>query len=165
MNLSQTLEDVAAVAKSARITSSFETACLSTSYEDITSVDTVWQRIDAFRPDEGWFCCQSSIYRFTDSKIPRMERDRDGRLLSGELVQGERSLHIRQHDAGWRLFLFEEAPATSESGAMSPVQQRNLLLAEASDRPTYLHYRVFWRHDDETGFVPDAARFCGFRTE
>lgn len=116
----------------------------------------VWSRIDSFAPNQGWLCLTDkvlSIYEKTDIPL-----DRTGIILSGELVNGSESLHIRQSENGWALRLLKAG-----EGDDCVMFKKEYVSTENSQQARLL-YEVCWKCDSDR-YRPWAARFAGIVKE
>jgi hypothetical protein len=112
----------------------------------------VWKAVSDFAPLQGWLCLTDRVIHFCEPS--GMPGDNVGIILSGELANGNESLHIRQSEGGWLLtrliagrgddcIVFREQFVSTESG-----------------RRDRLNYEVYWRLENGA-YKPYAGRFCG----
>ena len=109
---------------------------------------------DHWPAPEGWICFTDEVIEVR-GVLPRL----DGRwCLSAELVQGGRTLHLRQEGSGLRLITL-----TADAGGDGYVEKTNLL---HQDQHTFLQYEIGWERRPAAGlpatFAPVASRFVGF---
>jgi len=99
----------------------------------------------------GWVC-------LTD-KIVILPADIDAisgkTVLSGELSNGDKSLHIRQRGSGWELFDM----ISSNNGDQLMVGEKFISIM---DKDTLLTYETYWKKDNAGTMFPFASRFAGF---
>ncbi len=101
----------------------------------------------------GWVCFQSAVVSFPLSELPGDV----GLPLSGELADGNKSMHFLPDGAGgWTLTDIIE---TDDGDDMLTDEVVYL----GGDRaPGALRYRRFWRRTADGGYAPHAVRFIGF---
>lgn len=115
--------------------------------------------IHAFQPEQGWISQQSRNHLF-ESGVGLALPEEHGYVLEAELVKPGCSLRIRgDGSGGWRFFEIREG----EDACLTPaLVQESTQLARDGKR---LNYRVLWRHDDDFGWRPWAARLAGIEQE
>ena len=112
----------------------------------------VSEAIRNFTPSEGWLC-------FTDRVVllDALEVD-TGILLSAELVNENKSLHIRQQGDGW-VGWFYSCDSNSESKGILVEQS---FLGTRKTQGKKLCYQTFWTEDNYGSLQPVISRFSGF---
>lgn len=137
----------------------FKAGRVKMSPQTIHDHDLLLKAIHAFSPLGGWLCYQSKVVRLPEDSLP----DDQGKLLYGELVNGRKSLHIRQKGANW---LVNELDAGSGDDCL--VRKISYCLGENQ----YADYEVYWQKefleqkdepDQDLGYFPKSYRFTGFR--
>lgn len=114
---------------------------------------------------EGWVCTGSGVYMLSKGEIAQVSGRTGplnwGEVLSAELVQDGRSVHVRRHGASLVLHTFDEGGPDGEGFVSEDVA----FLSTAPGRGK-LHYRVYWGADgsqsDIQGSCRRLARFIGF---
>lgn len=110
------------------------------------------QQISAFNPQEGWLCLTDEVVVIR--KPQDMEKIKDRIVLSGELVSGTTSLHIRQESDFWLLHLI-----TKHSGGGLMLKESFASIPQAYG--VRLKYETFWQ--DVSGTLkPHVSRFAGY---
>jgi hypothetical protein len=116
------------------------------------------QIINAFGGKEGWLC-------FTDKVVIINEQNTlqvDGIILSGELVCGSKSLHIRQSEKGWSCYTIERQDHSNDQ-----LMIEETFLSIPGRGNCKLKYEIYWKLlPDSTAkhgmFQPYVSRFAGF---
>jgi len=99
----------------------------------------------------GWVCLTDRIVM-----LPKEIGEITGKIvLSGELSNGNKSLHIRQNGPGWELFDM----ASSNSGEQLMVEEKFI---STKDKDVLLTYETYWKKDSTGTLAPFASRFAGF---
>lgn len=125
----------------------------------LKSAQTAWDKLNNFKPTQGWIGFQSVNASFTDGKVTPMD-GKSGALLAAEAVNAKgQSLHIRYDGAGdWIVTQYEIADGGEHlADRVTHIAHNNEL--------GKLRYRRVWRIDAEHGAAPFAACFIGFGEE
>ncbi|MBN1664021.1 MAG: hypothetical protein JW943_10515 [Deltaproteobacteria bacterium] len=125
----------------------------------VMETDKLNKLIEDFQPQEGWLCLTNIVVRIPhDGALPLT-----GIVLSGELVAGLRSLHIRQDESGWLCRIIERKNTV---GDQLMYEQSFLPIPGRGSRR--LKYEVYWRETaDPSGravYRPYISRFAGYET-
>jgi len=123
------------------------------------SVKTPGEVLDVVRdfgPAAGWLCVTDEVLTAEQAFDTAALTGRI--ILSGEIVSGSRSLHIRQDEAGWTVTNLER----KESGDHILIEESLV----STKRPFLLKYETFWLESlDSFGlkqYRACASRFAGF---
>ncbi|MGB0723321.1 MAG: hypothetical protein ACPGU7_13095 [Gammaproteobacteria bacterium] len=125
------------------------------------SLDEAETAIKDFPADQGWICRQSTIDVF-QAPNQRPASTQGGALLSAELVSkaNSRSLHVRQNGHGdWIITEISEGDA-NDPAATEGLAHTSCLIGDQRVEG-WLHYRVFWTHEEPFGWRASASRFLG----
>ncbi len=140
---------------------------LSIRSDTIDDYQKLLDKISAFTAEKGWLCYQSEVIRFSGSSLPA----REDKILCGELVKGDNSLHIRQKKAGW---LISEITSSSTPDTVAGNSYLAKKVRYMVNEKEAAEYEVFFRKkstaDDENsplqgGYLPENYRFLGFTNE
>lgn len=113
----------------------------------------VQSRISSFG-GEGWLCLTDKVII-----LPADNEKIVGKIvLSGELANGSKSLHIRQSASGWELHEMISIP----DGDQLMLEEEFLSI---QDKDMKLKYETCWRRDENGTLAPFASRFAGFFTQ
>ena len=120
----------------------------------LPSQHDVLKTIRDFGASEGWLCVTDEVLVVDRAtSLSSLE----GRIvLSGELVAGAKSLHIRQYLDMWEQFYLER----HEGSEQILIEER--FLSTPAGKQAILKYEVFWQADETGTLLPYAARFAGF---
>lgn len=124
-----------------------------------TDVEQLRAAMSSFAPSEGWICCQSRVHVMRERDDLGGDPGQDGLPVSGELVNGARSLVLRTVPEGWRLIEIEEGASTG----IPALAFDTCRVGTGDGGVKALAYRVYWLHDAENGFEPRLARFTGYQ--
>ncbi len=141
-----------------------ETCGLETLIEaHATSLDQVHDHIRQFcegQNTQGWLCCQSEVVCFNQNPPS------SGVIQYGEIANdAHQSLVIRRHpNQGWRVAVFQErAEGKDLVETISHLGRTDRAISLFRQSTPYeLRYRRYWRHHQNWGYLPHAARFIGF---
>jgi len=127
------------------------------SSEEVASAEEAMARFLAFG-GEGWLCTAESreIHTLRSTSPWSPEFRRKPWPLWGELVYGERSLHLRRTSDGWSLVTL-----TSNKNIEGIVLETSYL-AKGGGRMRYLVAYTLQTINDLEELRPDACRFLGF---
>jgi hypothetical protein len=114
--------------------------------EDLDSFEKVHKALSDFDGD-GWVTFTDRVENLNEGQaVP------DGVILSAERVNGDRSLHIRQHGSAWRAWTYERTTGEACEGWLFTEQLERIPRGS-------LVYEVEWRADDDDGvFRPKSSR-------
>jgi len=90
----------------------------------------------------------------TQFKMPE-----SGILLYGEVVNNQKSLHIREDGHGGCILTY----FTEKKGKDVLVETKSFLGEGKGLTPEKLYYRIYWQYDEQYGYRQFAARFIGFK--
>lgn len=124
---------------------------------DLADAGEVLKALNQFAAKDGWVCYQSRVHVVRNGSAISGNPGEDGLPLSGELVNGSRSLVLRTVPGGWRLTAIEE----SEGDTAIAFDTRRA--GTGVGGVNSLAYRVYWLHDDKRGYEPRLARFTGYQ--
>ena len=100
---------------------------------------------------DGWLCLTDKILL-----LPHDAGEMTGKtILSGEIANGEKSLHIRQCASGWELYNMTR----SDGGEQLMIEQTFISTKDMNMR---LKYEVYWKKNEIGAMTPFASRFAGF---
>jgi len=128
-------------------------ARLSVAMKWLGSPEEMWAAIQDFPLEAGWLCLTDEVLVLRSRED--LEKAHGRILLSGELVYGDRSLHVRQGENGWSLVRLEKG-----------IGEECLMLCESfisteDKQQLRLDYEVFWKNGGRA-YEPYAFRFIGF---
>lgn len=116
------------------------------------------QIINAFGRKEGWLCFADKVVIINEQNILQT----DGDILSGELVSGYKSLHIRQSENGWTCYTIER-----QASGTDQLMFEESFLSIPGRGNCRLKYETYWKllpdsHAQHYLFQPYVSRFAGF---
>lgn len=131
-----------------------QSASVTISRTELNSPQAVQRAVESFVGAEGWLCLTDEVLVVKKNKpLPALK---DRIILSGELVMGETSIHIRQDGSKWEQYTLKRY----EGGEQIVVEER--FLSTPKGEQCRLKYEVFWQVDATGALSPYASRFAGF---
>lgn len=126
---------------------------LQVSSEAVATPADLWGAVRSFASEQGWLCLTDRVVSFYKAtELAGVE----GIILSGELVNGGKSLHIRQAESGWQL-------TRLESGIGDDcLMCRETYIGTDHGQQDRLHYEVYWKMEDGS-YRPYTGRFAGLQ--
>ena len=134
-------------------------ARLAVSIRTGATPEAVWNEVRSFAPGEGWLCLTDRVVAI---RSPQDLAAIDGGIiLSGEMVKGAESLHIRQAAEGWILSRLKAGEGDE------CLMFRDSFVSTEDNQQLRLSYEVYWRQQADSlsgtdGYQPYAFRFAGF---
>lgn len=119
------------------------------------------QQITGYEDVNGWLCFQSQALMISKEYNLADEVEKSGRLLTGELMTGKKSVHIRQIPTGWLLIEMDDKESIDDNHLFYDTRylstESNKLRNEK-----YLDYRIYVQCDDTSAYQAQTCRFMGF---
>lgn len=127
-----------------------------TPFENVTEASALHKMIEDFKPQEGWLCLTDKVVMIpAECTLPV-----SGIILSGELVCGSKSLHIRQAENGWSCRVIERRSAGDQ------IMYEQTFLSIPGRGNIKLKYETYWKIDADVAgravYQPHVSRFAGF---
>lgn len=147
------------------------------------NIDDVLSTVKDLGGCEGWLCFQSGVHRVRKGDDLQALPTNLGYVLSGELVQGDKTMSIQQSNDQWYVsFIEENATGNPAAQIVICTNRRQCVLSRFSKERSqgdekqsatsnaspseYAEYRVFFtKNDDDSGYEPFCYRFAGFYPE
>lgn len=132
----------------------------STLVTDPAEVERMAQGFDAAA---GWLERQSRLSLVEPGQWPSAQGGFDA-ILAGELAGARAGLLIRRVAEGWHLTWIADHPDPTGDKLCHEEELAGVERLRATNQPfgRRLRYRIYWRHNPETGWRRYAARLLGF---
>jgi hypothetical protein len=117
--------------------------------QPVEEYETLLNILNDFEYQQGWLCYQSAVLVLPESdRLPT----REDKILHGELVKGNESLHIQLTDNRWWITRIIEG-----NGEQCLIKKQCYCISENE----FADYHVYWKYRDN-GYQADSYRFVGF---
>ncbi|MDX9708198.1 MAG: hypothetical protein RBT64_01475 [Trichloromonas sp.] len=126
---------------------------LKTEVTPAKDANEVWRAVREFAGEEGWLCLTDKVLKIDQPSD--LDKSQGRVILSGELVKGARSLHVRQAQEGWSL-VYLSAGQGDEC-----LKFNESFISTEEGQAVRLTYEVYWKSDG-SAYAPHAFRFTGF---